>query len=69
MAGIGKGKSLVRARLLLCYLRGKFLLCPLLSGYQVRRKNRPKFFESIVVEVVWNERQNFGTVAKKLDKF
>jgi hypothetical protein len=50
-------------------IRGKILLYPLLSGYQVQRENRPKFFAVIVVEVVWDEGEHFGTVRKKLDKF
>jgi len=48
---------------------GKFFLCPLLSGYQVQHQNRPNIFESIVVEVAWNQRQNFRTAGEKLDNF
>ena len=40
---------------------GEIFLCPLLSEYQVGGINAPKFFEVIVVEVMWNEGQNFGT--------
>ena len=35
----------------------------------MERRNRPKYCEGIVVEVVWNQREHFGTVREKLDKF
>jgi hypothetical protein len=46
-----------------------FFFYPIYSEYQVQTKNRPNIFEVIVVEVVWNDGQHFGTVSKKLDKF
>jgi hypothetical protein len=46
-----------------------FFLYPIYSEYQTQRINAPKFFENIVVEVVWNEVQHLSTVGKKLDKF
>jgi hypothetical protein len=49
--------------------RGFFLPNPLLSEYQVLTEIRPKFFERIKMEVVWNEVQNFSTVREKLDNF
>jgi hypothetical protein len=65
----GEGKRPRWAACGLDRLGRKFLLCPLLSGYQVRPQNLPKFFEGIRVEVVWNERENFRTEDEKLDKF
>jgi hypothetical protein len=48
---------------------GPFVSYPLLLEYQVQPKNTPKFFERIVVEVVWDQGENFRTVREKLDKF
>jgi hypothetical protein len=45
-----------------------FSFSTLSSGYQVERRNRPKFFEGIVVEALWNVREHFGTGGEKLDK-
>ena len=50
-------------------MSGPFVSYPLLLEYQVQPKNPPKFFEGIVVEVVWDEGENFRTVRGKLDKF
>jgi hypothetical protein len=46
-----------------------FCSYPLLSEYQVQPKNRPKFFEGIRMEAVWNQREHFRTVREKLDNF
>jgi hypothetical protein len=66
---LSKGKAAKERRPVPDRLGREFFLCPLLSGYQVQRINRPKFFEGIVVEVVWNVGENFRTERKKLDKF
>ena len=59
-----------RARpLVLDRLGRKFLLCPLLSGYQVQHQNTPNIFERIRAEVVWNVGENFRTEDEKLDRF
>jgi hypothetical protein len=69
----GHRKSLAVARLFafsdLRDNQGKFFFYPLLSGYQVQLKNWPNIFEVIKMEAVWNQRQHFGTVRGKLDKF
>ena len=46
-----------------------FFFYSISSEYQIERINPPNIFESIVVEVAWNQGQNFRTERKKLDRF
>ena len=64
-----KEKAVLARPLVLDRLGRKFLLCPLLSGYQVQHQNTPNIFERIRAEVVWNVGENFRTEDEKLDRF
>jgi hypothetical protein len=50
------------------HLGGLFLSYSLLLEYQVQGQNRPNIIGLFGVEAVLNQRLNFGTVGKKLDK-